>query len=126
MVGAASCSRRKNVRFVPGKLAGRPYTPPPFSARSLYRYVRHPMMLGMLLAFWSVPTMTGGHVLFSALMTGYIVVGIHMEERSLLRKLGDDYRDYRERTSMLIPAFPESRQGAVRHGTGVSPEGGTT
>jgi len=49
-----------------------------------------------------------------------------MEERSLLRKLGDDYRDYRERTSMLIPAFPESRQGAVRHGTGVSPEGGTT
>ena len=84
------------------------------------------MMLGMLLAFWSVPTMTGGHVLFSALMTGYIVVGIHMEERSLLRKLGDDYRDYCERTSILIPAFPESRQGAVRHGTGVSPEGGTT
>jgi methanethiol S-methyltransferase len=105
---------------------GRPYTPISFSVRSLYKYVRHPMMLGLLLAFWSVPTMTWGHLLFSALMTGYIVVGIRMEERSLLRKLGDDYRCYRERTSMLIPSFPERRKGAVGHGTGASAEGGTT
>lgn len=89
---------------------GQPYTPIPFSAHSLYTYVRHPMMLGLLLVFWSVPTMSWGHVLFSALMTGYVVVGIHMEERSLVRKLGDEYRCYRERTSMLIPWFPERRQ----------------
>lgn len=88
---------------------GRPYTPSPFSARSLYRYVRHPMMLGLLLAFWSVPTMTWGHALFSALMTGYIAVGIHMEERSLVRKLGQDYCRYREGTSMLVPWFPDRR-----------------
>jgi methanethiol S-methyltransferase len=106
---------------------GRPYTPIPFSVRSLYKFVRHPMMLGMLLTFWSVPTMTWGHLLFSTLMTGYIVVGIRMEERSLLRKLGDDYRCYRERTAMLIPSFPDRRKGAAQHGTPeVSAEGGTT
>jgi methanethiol S-methyltransferase len=106
---------------------GRPYTPPPFSVRSLYKYVRHPMMLGLLLAFWSVPTMTWGHALFSALMTGYIVVGIHMEERSLVRKLGEDYRCYRERTSMLIPWFPDRSHGSADHDTaGVRAEGGTT
>jgi protein-S-isoprenylcysteine O-methyltransferase Ste14 len=105
---------------------GRPYTPPSFSARSLYKYVRHPMMLGLLLTFWSVPTMTWGHLLFSALMTGYIAVGIQMEERSLLRKLGDDYRCYRERTPMLIPSFPARRPEAVRHGTRTPAGGGTT
>jgi protein-S-isoprenylcysteine O-methyltransferase Ste14 len=105
---------------------GRPYTPPRFSARSLYKYVRHPMMLGLLLAFWSVPTMTWGHALFSALMTGYIVVGIHMEERSLVRKLGEDYRRYREGTSMLVPWFPDRGRGDAEHATsGVPVEGGT-
>ena len=105
---------------------GRPYTPPRFSARSLYKYVRHPMMLGLLLAFWSVPTMTWGHALFSALMTGYIVVGIHMEERSLVRKLGEDYRRYREGTSMLVPWFPDRGHGDADHATsGVPVEGGT-
>ena len=84
---------------------GRPYTPVPFSARSLYRYVRHPMMLGLLLTFWSIPTMTWGHFLFSTMMTGYIAVGIRMEERSLLRKLGEEYRSYHDRTPMLIPSF---------------------
>jgi len=60
-------------------------------------------------------------------MTGYVVVGIHMEERSLLWKLGDDYRCYRERTSMLIPSFPQRRNGAVGHDApDVSAEGGTT
>lgn len=106
---------------------GRPYTPPPFSARSLYKYVRHPMMLGLLLAFWSVPTMTCGHAMFSALMTGYIVVGIHMEERSLVRKLGEDYCRYRKGTSMLVPWFPDRRPRAAGHGTsGLPVEGSTT
>lgn len=106
---------------------GRPYTPPPFSARSLYKFVRHPMMLGLLLSFWSVPTMTWGHALFSALMTGYIVVGIQMEERSLARKLGEDYRRYREGTSMLVPWFPDRGRGAAEDGTpGIPLEGGTT
>jgi methanethiol S-methyltransferase len=106
---------------------GRPYTPVPFRARSLYRYMRHPMMLGLLLTFWSVPTMTWGHLLFSMLMTGYIAVGIRMEERSLLRKLGEDYRSYRECTPMLIPAFLVRRHGtAGRRTPKVSAEGGAT
>lgn len=106
---------------------GRPYRPVPFSVRSLYKYVRHPMMLGMLLAFWSVPTMTWGHLLFASLMTGYVAIGIRMEERSLLRKLGDDYRSYRERTPMLIPGLPVRPKGAVGQGTpGLSTESGRT
>jgi protein-S-isoprenylcysteine O-methyltransferase Ste14 len=106
---------------------GQPYAPPPFSARSLYKYVRHPMMLGLLMAFWSVSTMTWGHALFSALMTGYIVVGIHMEERSLVRKLGEDYCRYRKGTSMLLPWFPDRGRGAAEHETsGVPIERGTT
>ena len=72
------------------------------------------------------PVLSWGHLLFSALMTGYIAVGIQMEERSLLRKLGDDYRCYRERTPMLIPSFPARRPEAVRHGTRTPAGGGTT
>jgi methanethiol S-methyltransferase len=106
---------------------GRPYTPLPFSERSLYKYTRHPMILGLLLSLWSVPTMTWGHLLFSSLLTGYIAVGIRMEERSLLRKLGEEYRSYRERTPMLIPSFPDRRKRAVgQRATEVSAEGGTT
>jgi len=82
---------------------GRPYTPVPFALRSLYKVVRHPMMIGFLLTVWCVPTMTVGHLQFAVLMTVYIVVGVHMEERSLLRKLGEDYRQYCQRTPMLIP-----------------------
>lgn len=82
---------------------GRPYRPVTFATRSLYEYVRHPMMLGFLLAFWSVPSMSWGHLLFATFMTGYMLVGIHMEERSLMRKLGDEYCRYRDVTPMLIP-----------------------
>lgn len=82
---------------------GRPYTHVPFSARSLYKVVRHPMMVGFLLTLWCVPRMTWGHLQFSALMTAYILVGVHMEERSLSRKLGADYLRYRQGTPMLIP-----------------------
>jgi methanethiol S-methyltransferase len=103
---------------------GRPYTPVPFSARSFYKHMRHPMMLGLLLTFWSVPTMTWGHLLFSTLMTGYIAIGIRMEERSLLRKLGDDYRSYHQRTPMLVPAFLVRRNGTVgQEPPGVSAQG---
>lgn len=82
---------------------GRPYTHVPFTVRSLYKVVRHPMMDGFLLTLWCVPTMTVGQLQFAILMTTYILVGVHMEERGLLRRLGEDYRLYCQNTPMLIP-----------------------
>ena len=82
---------------------GRPYTPVPFKERGLYRYVRHPMMLGILLWFWSTPTMSVGHLVFSAGMSVYIVVGIALEERDLARHLGDAYVRYRARVGRFVP-----------------------
>ena len=82
---------------------GRPYTPPPFRTRSLYRQVRHPIMLGFLVAFWATPTMTSGHLLFAAATTAYVVVGVRLEERDHLCAHGVTYEDYRRRVPMLLP-----------------------
>jgi methanethiol S-methyltransferase len=88
---------------------GRPYVPRPFVERGLYRCVRHPLMAGFLLAFWSAPTMTQGHLLFCLLTTAYVFVGITLEERDLLRALGEEYRRYRARTPMILPLPPGAR-----------------
>ncbi len=84
-------------------LKGRPYTHPPFAERSVYKFVRHPLMLGFIIAFWSTPDMTGGHLLFASVTTAYILVAIQIEERDLVAFLGDDYRGYRARTPMILP-----------------------
>jgi protein-S-isoprenylcysteine O-methyltransferase Ste14 len=68
-----------------------------------YRFVRHPIMLGILVAFWSVPMMTAGHLLFVFAMTAYILIAIQFEERDLVREFGDDYLKYRRRVWMLFP-----------------------
>lgn len=86
---------------------GQPYTPVPFQERGLYRHVRHPMMVGILLWFWAAPTMSAGHLLFTAGMTAYVFIGVALEERGLSRALGDDYRAYRAR----VPAFLPFRRG---------------
>ncbi len=81
----------------------RPYQSPPFRERWLYAWVRHPMMLGLLIAFWATPRMTAGHLLFAAAGSGYIAVGLRFEERDLYRQLGDVYRDYADRVPALVP-----------------------
>ena len=83
--------------------AGLSYQAPPFTQQSLYGFVRHPMMVGALLAIWATPEMTWTHFMFSVGLTVYILVGIHLEEASMQRTLGDDYRAYQQRTSRLLP-----------------------
>ena len=88
---------------VTNNLAGRAMPEPRFRTPLYYRFVRHPIYLGFIIAFWMAPTMTAGHLLFAAVTTAYILVGILLEERDLVELFGDEYRRYRERVSMLVP-----------------------
>jgi methanethiol S-methyltransferase len=85
--------------------AGRVASAIPFRTPGLYRFVRHPLYLGFILAFWATPAMTAGHLLFASVMTAYICAGIWLEERDLLALFGDHYRRYRQRVAMLLPGL---------------------
>jgi methanethiol S-methyltransferase len=95
------------LRQVYLNLRNREYTELGFRITGFYKFVRHPIMLGFLIAFWATPVMTVGHLLFAAATTGYILIALQLEERDLVSHFGEQYRHYRQKTSMLIPQKPK-------------------
>jgi protein-S-isoprenylcysteine O-methyltransferase Ste14 len=85
-----------------------PNTHPEFVARGAYKYVRHPLMLGVLLGVWAIPTMTAGHLLLAIGLSVYILIGTWYEERDLVRLLGERYREYQHSVSKLLPWGPRA------------------
>jgi len=79
------------------------YTRVRFVKRFMYKWVRHPLLLGFVIAFWATPDMTQGHLLFAVATTAYMLVGIQLEERDLVTEHGGAYEAYRRSTPMLIP-----------------------
>lgn len=86
---------------------GRPYTEVPFKSNGPYRWVRHPIYFGFLLAFWATPVMTVAHLVYAVMCTAYILIGIQLEERDLQDHL-PEYAAYRDEVSMIIPRPPKT------------------
>jgi protein-S-isoprenylcysteine O-methyltransferase Ste14 len=81
----------------------RPYTHPEFVMRGAYKSVRHPLMLGVLLGVWAIPTMTAGHLLLAIGLSVYILIGTWYEERDMVGFLGERYREYQHSVPKLLP-----------------------
>ena len=93
------------LRHVWENLIGHAQTRPAFQLRGPYKFVRHPLMLGFLIAFWVTPYMTVGHLVLAVSFTVYILVGIRFEEKDLLTHHGEDYKRYQRNVSMLFPGI---------------------
>jgi methanethiol S-methyltransferase len=97
------------LRQVYLRMRGQDYVGLEFTQRALYKVVRHPIMLGFLIAFWATPRMSTGHMIFAVATTGYILVGILLEEHDLMKSHGDTYGAYRARVPMLLPTGTKRR-----------------
>ena len=92
-------------------LRDKQYRPVPLATPWLYRFVRHPLYLGFLIAFWAAPTMTLAHLVFAVATTGYILIAIQLEERDLVAEHGAAYEAYRQQVPMLLPAGRRAAAG---------------
>lgn len=83
---------------------------PVYRTPFLYKLMRHPLILGLIIVFWSTPRMTVGHLVLAAGMTAYCFIGVSYEERDLVSKFGDSYRKYQRSTPMLLPTLSRKRE----------------
>jgi len=102
------------LRQVTLYLVHKPYTYLEFRTPLFYRYVRHPLYVGWLIAFWATPTMTGAHLLFAVLTSAYIMTAIRWEEQDLVVVHGSKYRDYQKSVPKLIPSLAPYRDADER------------
>ena len=102
------------VRQVLARARDRRYADPGFREPLFYRLVRHPLMVGFLIAFWVTPEMSAGRLLFAATATGYILVAVRLEEHDLRRELGEPYERYMARVPRFVPR-PTALAGRQRH-----------
>ena len=108
------------VRQVYLHAQGQAYSQREFKLSSLYKYVRHPLLMGFLISFWAAPRMTVGHFLFASVTTAYVLIAIQLEEKDLIQLHGESYREYRRRVPMLIPSIkplPTSAEGLAVPGS---------
>lgn len=89
---------------------GKPYTSLRFTTPGPYKYVRHPLYVGWLTAFWATPTMTVAHLVFALGTTAYILIAIRFEERDLVEFHGEEYAEYRQRVPMLLPRLARKKE----------------
>ncbi len=87
---------------------GKGYTAAGFRTPGLYKIVRHPIMVGFIIAFWATPRMTVGHLVFAIATTVYILIALQFEERNMISIHGEAYEEYRKQVSMLLP-LPKKR-----------------
>jgi protein-S-isoprenylcysteine O-methyltransferase Ste14 len=90
------------------------YTPVEFKVSAFYKFVRHPLLLGFIIAFWATPRMTVGHLVFALATTAYMLIAIQLEERDLASAHGEDYRAYRRQVPMLVPLPGRKSQVAAQ------------
>jgi len=96
------------------RLMGRSASPQEFTTPLFYRWIRHPIYTGFILAFWAAPRMSLGHLVFAAATTGYILLGIWLEERDLVAQFGARYIRYRQGAGMLFPKVPRLAPPSTR------------
>ncbi|MGD9645075.1 MAG: methanethiol S-methyltransferase [Pirellulales bacterium] len=102
-------------------LRGQQYQSLPFRTPHLYKRVRHPLYVGWTVAFWAIPTMTVGHLLFAGVLTVYMLLAAVVEERDLIAHFGRQYEEYRRRVPMFIPRWGKRSAPVVQPAGEVAP-----